>query len=81
MRGWIAFQLRYGTRLDLGVLASPHPAFGTPLPRAGEGDGDEGAMRCACYEGNGLRVDPSRHGSSALSRRNSDNRTKTLARL
>jgi hypothetical protein len=28
--------LSYGTRLFLGVLASPHPAFGTPL-RAGEG--------------------------------------------
>ena len=39
MRFWIAFQLLYGTRLYLGVLATPHPAFGTPLPRAGEGKG------------------------------------------
>jgi len=39
MRFWIAFQLPNGTRLYLGVPASPHPAFGTPLPRAGEGKG------------------------------------------
>ena len=35
----VRIQLLYGTRLYLGVLASPHPAFGTPLPRAGEGKG------------------------------------------
>jgi hypothetical protein len=39
MKVWIAFQLLYVTQLYLGVLASPHPAFGTPLPRAGEGKG------------------------------------------
>ena len=39
MKFWIAFLLLNGTRLDLGVPANPHPAFGTPLPRAGEGMG------------------------------------------
>ena len=39
MRFWITFQLPNSTRLYLGVPASPHPAFGTPLPRAGEGLG------------------------------------------
>jgi hypothetical protein len=39
MKFWIALQLLHGTRLYLGVPANPHPAFGTPLPRAGEGLG------------------------------------------
>ena len=39
MKFWIVIQLLNGTRLDLGMPASPHPAFGTPLPRAGEGQG------------------------------------------
>lgn len=39
MKVWIAVQIRNDTTLYLDVPASPHPAFGTPLPRAGEGLG------------------------------------------
>ena len=37
--------MAYGTGLYSGVTANPHPAFGTPLPRAEEGEGGEGG-RC-----------------------------------